>query len=268
MLKKTALLTFDIEEFDMPLEYGSSISLDKQLHVSANGARLLLDILREHNIAATFFSTVIFAENKPDLIHRIVSGGHELASHSYYHSQFENADLSRSKVALENLAQHAVKGFRMPRMMPVSNEELRKAGYTYNSSINPIFLPGRYNNLKAQRTINEEGNLIQVPASTTPLFRFPLFWLSFHLVPQSLFQLGCRSAIDRDQYLHLYFHPWEFIDLSPTEYCLPAYLSYNTGEKMVRKFQQLLHWMKRKQYAFSTLSNFLADPLARSQYKI
>ncbi len=71
----------------------------------------------------------------------------------------------------------------MPRMMPVDEKEVEKAGYSYNSSINPTFLPGRYNNLKVSRTYFKEGNVTQVPASVSPNFRIPLFWLSFHNFP-------------------------------------------------------------------------------------
>ena len=35
----------------------------------------------------------------------------------------------------------------MARMMPVSEVEVAKAGYTYNTSLNPTFIPGRYMHL-------------------------------------------------------------------------------------------------------------------------
>jgi peptidoglycan/xylan/chitin deacetylase (PgdA/CDA1 family) len=41
--------------------------------------------LREHNISATFFVIGARAEQHPELIQRIVSEGHTLGNHTYYH---------------------------------------------------------------------------------------------------------------------------------------------------------------------------------------
>ncbi len=143
---KTVLLSFDIEEFDMPFEYGKSISFEEQIRVSTEGTTTILDILREHNVKATFFSTVIFATHASPIIDRIREEGHELASHGWYHSTFEKEHLKESKDALEKLSGLPVTGFRMPRMKPVDDAAIAAAGYSYNSSLNPVYLPGRYNN--------------------------------------------------------------------------------------------------------------------------
>ena len=141
------LLSFDIEEFDMPLEYGKTISMDDQIAISEHGTITILDLLKKHQVKATFFSTTVFAMAVPDLLRRIVAEGHEVASHTYYHSAFANEDLLLSKQKLEEITKTTVVGLRMPRMYPVDKSEVEKAGYLYNSSINPTFLPGRYNHL-------------------------------------------------------------------------------------------------------------------------
>jgi peptidoglycan/xylan/chitin deacetylase (PgdA/CDA1 family) len=64
-------------------------------------------------VKATFFSTVIFARNAPEIIRRIIEGGHELASHGYYHSSFETVTLASSKIALQELSGQEIKGYRM-----------------------------------------------------------------------------------------------------------------------------------------------------------
>ena len=94
---KTVLLSFDLEEFDMPLEYGKKIQFHDQIKVSSEGASTILDILLRHDIKATFFSTVVFATHAETIIKRIIDEGHELASHGYYHSTFEEKHLLESK---------------------------------------------------------------------------------------------------------------------------------------------------------------------------
>ena len=97
------LLSFDIEEFDMPFEYNKTISFDDQMSISISGTTIILDLLEKHNIKATFFSTATFAIHAQKIIKRIVDEGHELASHTYYHSAFKNEDLpafGRPKIAI------------------------------------------------------------------------------------------------------------------------------------------------------------------------
>src|SRR6218665_844049 len=97
------LLSFDIEEFDMPLEYNGEIPLEEQLAVSRKGLQNILRILKENQVKATFFSTVVFAENNKDLVQQLLSEGHELASHTWFHSDFEEEHLLESRQELEKL---------------------------------------------------------------------------------------------------------------------------------------------------------------------
>lgn len=256
---KRVMLSFDVEEFDMPLEYGKNISFEDQIRISSKGAKIILDILSTHGITATFFSTVMFARHAKDLIQRIKDEGHEIASHGYFHSRFENAHLLDSKLALEEISGQQIKGFRMARMMPVDAESIAEAGYTYNSSLNPVYLPGRYNNFFKPRTLFKTDKIIQLPASATPYFRFPLFWLSFHNVPLWLYKIGCTYAMNSDNYLNIYFHPWEFTDLEDPAYGLPKYVSRNSGQAMTERFNAWVSWMKYKGYRFNTIAEFVMN---------
>jgi peptidoglycan/xylan/chitin deacetylase (PgdA/CDA1 family) len=201
----------------------------------------------------------VFAQHAVDLIHRIRVEGHEIASHGYFHSAFENRHLLESKIELERISGELVVGFRRARMMPVDSQELQNAGYLYNSSLNPVYLPGRYNNFFKPRTLFVTGSSVQVPASATPFIRFPLFWLSFHNIPLWLYKAACLSTISRDSYLNLYFHPWEFTDLTNPNYGLPKFISKNSGIKMIDRFSHLLAWMQKKGYAFNTIKEFVAS---------
>lgn len=253
------LLSFDIEEFDMPFEYGKTISFEEQIAISIQGTTSILDLLQKHNTKATFFSTVVFAENAPKVIKRILDNGHEIASHTYYHSKFKNEDLLLSKQKLEDITKTEVIGLRMPRMYPVDEKEVFKAGYTYNSSINPTFIPGRYNHFNKPRTYFKQEEVWQIPASVSPIIRFPLFWLSFHNLPLGLYQFLVKWTIKKDNYLNIYFHPWEFTNLKqPEKFGFPGYVSKNSGKQMIARFDKMLFWMNEKNYKFGTFKDFLA----------
>lgn len=254
------LLSFDIEEFDMPLEYKRTISFDDQISISISGTSIILDLLKKHKIKATFFSTAVFASNSEKIIQRIVTEGHELASHTYYHSQFKNADLLLSKQRLEEITGQKINGLRMPRMYPVDDFEVEQAGYQYNSSINPTYLPGRYNHFDKPRTYFKKQNVWQIPASVTPIIRVPLFWLTFHNLPLWLYKILCSWTLKNDGYLNLYFHPWEFTNLkNRTRFGFPSYVSRNSGIAMKNRMENFIIYMKNKNYKFCTFSDLIKE---------
>lgn len=242
----------------MPFEYGKEIAFDEQLAISTEGTNKILAILTKHNIKATFYTTANYALNKPDIIAKMVSAGHEIASHGYYHSDFKPEHLKQSKDALEQLSGQTVKGYRMARMMPVDEQEIFKAGYQYNSSINPTYLPGRYNNFKKPRTWFYQDGVLQLPSSVSPLIRFPLFWLSFHNLPMGLLKWLSKITHRKDGYLNLYFHPWEFTDLKkPEKFGFPGYVSKNTGLAFEKRIDSFIAWGIKRGYRFSTTGEFV-----------
>jgi peptidoglycan/xylan/chitin deacetylase (PgdA/CDA1 family) len=256
-MNKRVLLSFDIEEFDVPLEYNNEIPFDRQISISIEGTNKILDILKAADVQATFFSTVTFARSAPQVIQRILDEGHELASHGWYHSSFEAKDLLASRLELERIGGRAVKGFRMARMMDVDHDEIRRAGYRYNSSLNPVYIPGRYNNFTKPRTWFDELGLINIPASATPVLRVPLFWLSFHHLPLWFYRMACARTMNHDGYLNVYFHPWEFTDLSHADLGLPWLIRKNSGEAMELRFRNLVTWMQSRRWTFQRLDHFV-----------
>jgi Polysaccharide deacetylase len=240
---KQIFLSFDIEEFDVPLEYGRSIEMQEQFRVSKIGLEAILNLLDRLGIRATFFITAHFAQHHPEAIARIAQT-HEIASHGFYHSRFEVADLLKSRQVLQQISGQAVLGFRMARLQPVEAGAIARAGYRYNSSLNPTWLPGRYNHLAKPRKPTWSGTLLTIPVSVTPLIRFPLFWLSFKNLPLGLYKLLSAWNLAYDRTINLYFHPWEFAPIQ--DYGLPGYISRHGGETMVKRLEEYLIWLNKK----------------------
>src|ERR1700739_128531 len=157
-------LTFDLEEFDLPLEYKQNISIEKQMEITTLGVTGLLALLNKYNISCTFFTTANYAQHNKEII-KTIAAKHEIASHSFFHSLFHENDLKKSKEALEEICGTEVVGFRMPRMAPVNHSHLKEAGYKYDSSLNPTCIPGRYNHFSKSKIIYTEKGLIVFPAS-------------------------------------------------------------------------------------------------------
>jgi hypothetical protein len=242
-MNRFVLLSFDVEEFDMPLEYNFSISPEEQMRVGKKGLDAIEPILNDSSNTATLFTTANFAMHYPDAI-RHLSKQHEIASHTFYHSDFSNEHLLSSRLQLEEITGSHVTGLRMPRMRKVEMEEVKKAGYGYDSSINPTWLPGRYNNFHLPRTLYKENGIIRVPASVSPVLRVPLFWLSFKNLPYAVFKMLALQTLKKDGYLCLYFHPWEFTDIQ--NYGLPGFTKKLNGEPLLNRLRHLLQDLKKE----------------------
>lgn len=234
-MNRQVLLSFDVEEFDMPLEYQFNIPVDEQMRIGIEGLNAITPILE--TVPSTLFTTANFANHYPERISKLALS-HEIASHTFYHTAYETADLLKSRLRLEEISGQKITGLRMPRMRPVLMEDVKAAGYTYDSSINPTWLPGRYNNFHLPRTVYTENGIKRIPASVSPGIRIPLFWLSFKNMPYALYLKLCRQTIAKDGYICLYFHPWEFTPLE--QFGLPGYTRRWCGPILVERLLQLV----------------------------
>jgi peptidoglycan/xylan/chitin deacetylase (PgdA/CDA1 family) len=240
-MRSKILLSFDVEEFDMPLEYGFPISPDQQMQVGKLGLDRLMPILSDSTIQTTLFTTANFANHYPDLIKQL-SEHHEIASHTYYHTFYANEHLKNSRNRLSEIIQKEVVGLRMPRMKQVPVADIVNAGYAYDASIHPTWIPGRYNNLQLPRKLYREDGLFRVPVSVSTFCRIPLFWLSFKNFPYSLYLELALHTLKREGFLSLYFHPWEFVDIR--SFGLPDYTIKGCQSALFDRLDQLIKDLK------------------------
>lgn len=253
------LLSFDTEEFDVPREHGVDYdTLTEGMEVSIIGTNRILDILKQNNVHATFFCTGNFAERAPEVMQRIISEGHEVACHGVDHWQPKETDVAQSKKIVEHITGQHVQGYRQPRMFPVSDEAIREAGYTYNSSLNPAFIPGRYMHLSAPRTWFMKEGVMQIPASVTPCIRFPLFWLALHNLPEAIYHWLVRHTLKHDGYFVTYFHPWEFYELRKhPEFRMPFIIRNHSGQQMCQRLDNLIKMLNERNEQFITFHEFV-----------
>jgi len=259
---KYALLTFDIEEFDMPLEFKQKISEEEIFERSLTGTKRILELVNKHNIRATFFVTPKFANKYPELIKEI-SNKHEIALHGYhehsYNYRFIERDralkeLKKGKERLEKIIGKKINGFREPRMQKPPYSILKKIGFKYDSSLNPTFMPGRYNNLFAKRKPFFTEDIMIIPLSVTPVFRFPLFWFFFRNFGLNYGKFVTKCSLIDQEYVALVFHPWEFIDLN--EFRIPYYFRRNCNVKIYQILDKYIKWCLDKKLKFISMGDY------------
>ena len=253
-------LSFDFEEFDLPREHGVTISTDEAVRISADGAHRLLDLLARHGVRATAFCTRTFAVRSPETVRRLVAGGHEVAAHGLEHS--DPGDPRQCREELERICGCPVTGYRSPRMEAVDGAALAAAGFRYDASLHPTFLPGRYCHLASPRTPFVREGLCEVPASVTPLLRLPLFWLSLHLLPEWLYHALARRTLAYDGTLVLYFHPWEFsseLQRRAVGLKVPRYVRANLGRPMLDRLERLILDLRRRGAEFCPIVELTSE---------
>jgi peptidoglycan/xylan/chitin deacetylase (PgdA/CDA1 family) len=254
------LLTFDVEEFDLPLEHGIQLPASEQMAVGKKGLDVIKEVLNDREISCTLFTTANFALKYPAQI-AALSVDHEIASHTFFHSSFKREDLRNSRQVLEAIISKKIYGLRMPKMKMIEGGWIREAGYSYDSSVNPTWIPGRYNHFRLPRTCYVENGITRVPASVSANFRIPLFWLSFKNLPYAYFKRLALQALEKDGYLSLYFHPWEFLDLN--DFNLPLVIKRKSGIELLDKLKTLIADLKQEG-KFNTVQSFLQDGTACS----
>ncbi|HDK42737.1 MAG TPA: polysaccharide deacetylase, partial [Candidatus Pacearchaeota archaeon] len=179
---KRILLTFDVEEFDLPREFNQNISEEEMYEISKNGLFAVINLLDKHSIKATFFTTSNFAKKYPKIIKDLSKQGHEIACHGYSHSDDYLNSLSNIKIAkqeIEKIIKSKINGFRAPRFKIKNILGLSEFGFIYDSSLHPTWIPGRYMNLFKKRKIHKIEDITEIPLSTLPILRLPIFWLAF-----------------------------------------------------------------------------------------
>jgi hypothetical protein len=243
---KPLLLTFDLEEFDLPNELGRALSRNGQVRASAKGLRRILPLLRRHETPATFFVTGAFATARPAVVRSLSAAGHEIGVHGLEHSD-DYATLPRDEALerlrrarriVEDAAGQKVSGVRTPRLRPCSPAVLHAAGFTYDASPHPTWIPGRYNGLTLPRRPWKAGGILHLPISVLPGTRVPVSWLWYRLAGPRLGRVAARCSGLGAPYVHLYFHPWEALSLRP--FGVPSALALRSGAPFLRLLDVLL----------------------------
>ena len=96
-------------------------------------------------------------------------------------------------------------------------------------------------------------------------YRFPLFWLSLHLLPEGLYHLLVRRTLAHDGSFMTYFHPWEFSSLATraAELKVPRLVRVNLGPPMLGRLDRLVTFLKASGATFVTLRD-VANAYART----
>jgi polysaccharide deacetylase family protein (PEP-CTERM system associated) len=261
-------LTVDVEEHFQVAAFERQISReawDEHPSRVVHSTNRVLDVFADHGARGTFFVLGWVAERHPDIVHRIVREGHELASHGYDHTRviymdraaFRN-DVSDTRKMLEDIGGVTVRGYRAPSYsIGASNlwalDVLQEAGYVYSSSIYPIRhdLYGMPDAPRFAFRIRPDA-ILEFPVTTVEMGgrNFPAGGGGyFRLLPYGVYRWGLRRVNQRDRQPGIfYFHPWEVDPDQPRVKDAPLrsrfrhYLNLQNTEARLRRLLSDFDW--------------------------
>ncbi|HSL32388.1 MAG TPA: polysaccharide deacetylase [Candidatus Limnocylindrales bacterium] len=177
----TVALTFDHDAISDSVRRGDPpVKLSHAEFGPRVGAPRILELLARHGITSTWFVPGHTLEAFPDSTAAILAGGHELASHGWYHEDFAELSagaqrdiLRQSFEALERAAGVPPTGWRAPywSLGRQTLELVAAAGFRYDSSL--MFDDYRVSRVPAGLA-GSAGELVEVPVYWA-LDDWPLF---------------------------------------------------------------------------------------------
>lgn len=270
------VLSFDVEHW-----YSATLLRDDVTDPTeriCESVRIVLDLLSDHSVRATFFVVGEVARTHPELIAEIETAGHEIGSHGDTHTplfeltpdQFET-ELDRSTAAICEATGVTPVGFRAPNFSVTPQtewaiERLEATQYRYDSSVFPVrtpmygvsSAPVRPYALDPTAPFEESsGALVELPLAVFPRFRLPVAGGFYaRLLPAWLLKRGIRALNARGLPATLYFHPWEFNPAVNTTAVAPhkRFVSFAGIDRLPAKLDVLLDT-----FAFTTAGSVVRE---------
>ncbi|GAB5450543.1 MAG: DUF3473 domain-containing protein [Halioglobus sp.] len=257
-------MTVDVEDYFQVSAFESAVARDewdRYPHRVADNTERILDLFAQHGVKGTFFTLGWVAERFPQLVERIASEGHEVASHGWQHTRVNtqtpaqfSEDIERTRQVLMDLSGQPVFGYRaasysIGRSESWAWDALADAGYTYSSSIVPI-RHDLYGIPDAPRFSfrTAQDRLLEIPITTVPLGGRNINcggggW--FRLFPYSFSRWAINRVNQSDaEPAIFYFHPWEIDPDQPRPEGLSAKARFRHYLNLNSTYARLQHLLR------------------------
>ena len=271
------LLGIDFEEWYHPELVKPYIQNKKKDLKITKGIDKILDWLNEKDTYATFFVVGELIEKEPILLDKIISGGHEIAFHTMYHTKLDEKGFEEKfeneLEQFDKLTSGKSKGFRAPTFS--LNKEtswainhLIKKKYLYDSSIVPAktkmygFSDAEISpyNISSENILKEDNtsNLTEFPLMVTKFLgkKIPAgggFFLRFLPLRTIMNSINTYQKIGIPS--TFYIHSWELVPELMPSLPLPIvnkFVTYHNLKNALPKMSKLL-----EKFEFTSFDKYL-----------
>ncbi|MFZ0843327.1 MAG: polysaccharide deacetylase family protein [Nitrosotalea sp.] len=273
------LLGIDFEDWFHPELIQKHIAgLDKTPTV-VNGIDKILDWLRKNETFATFFVVGELLEGKPELLDKIINGGHEIAFHTMYHTRIDSPNFKEKFIEeiklFDKLTSKKSRGFRAPSFsLNYSSswliDALAENNYLYDSSVMPAKtklygIPNADNKpYKITSSSLEQndpsGRVTEFPLLTTKLLGYTIpacggFYLRF--LPPKIIERAIKGNMKKGIPAAFFIHSWELTPELMPRIKLPfsdSFITYHNIGKALSRMDSLI-----KKFKFTTFEKFISE---------
>lgn len=273
------LLGIDYEDWYHPHLIQRYVTTKNNKPTVVNGIDKILEWLRKNETLATFFMVGELLESKPEMLDKILAGGHEIGFHTMYHTRLDSPNFNKSFVneikQFDVLTGGRSRGFRAPtfslnHFSSWAIDVLSENNYQYDSSIIPA-KTNLYGLPKAERRPyritsgsleknDPNGKLLEFPLLTTKFMgkQIPAcggFYL--RILPLRIIENAINYNMENQIPSSFYIHSWE---LTP-EYMpkismslMDNFVTYHNIKKSMNKMGKLL-----KKFKFTSFGRFISN---------
>ena len=278
-MNKLNLLGIDFEDWFHPELIQRHITTKKNVPTVINGIDKILDWLRKNDTYATFFTVGELLEFKPELLDKILSGGHEIAFHTMYHTRLDSPGykekFSDEVKKFENITSKKSRGFRAPSFSlnfstSWAIDVLTENNYLYDSSIVPAKTnlygvptaeskPYKITSSKLERN-DPDAKLLEFPLLTTKIFGRTIpaaggFYL--RTLPLKIIEKAIRTNNENKIPATFYIHSWEltpeFMPKVPLSF-IDNFITYHNLGKTLSRMDNII-----KKFKFTSFSRFISE---------
>ena len=273
------LLGIDFEDWYHPELIQRHITTTDNKPIVINGIDKILDWLRKNETFATFFMVGELLESKPELLDKILDGGHEIAFHTMYHTRLDSPNYKDRFV--DEIKKFAIltngrsKGFRAPTFSLSHTtswviDVLAENNYEYDSSIVPAKTrlygvpnaetkPYRISSFIFEKN-DPKGKIIEFPLLTSKFLgkRIPVcggFYL--RILPLRVIEKAIHDVNSHKIPASLYIHSWELTPEFMPKIKLPlvdAFITYYNLGKSLSRIDKII-----KKFKFTSFQRFISQ---------
>lgn len=241
----------------------------------------LLDLMRVHEVKATFFVLGWVADHFPEVVRMIDREGHEIGTHGYHHdlitemspAVFEE-DLLRSLEAIGRSTTQRIRGHRASNFSIVPStlwalDILAKHGFEYDSSVFPIArkrygMPDYPNRFPHTVRLDGGRSIRELPMSTMRVAGkiMPVAGGGYlRLYPSQVTERFIERQNLRGLPAMVYLHPWE-LDMAQKKHYLGPLKTFQHYVNLSSTEWKLNRLMQR--FDFGTISETMEMPRLQS----
>ena len=275
---KLNLLGIDFEDWFHPELIQRHITTKNNKPVIINGIDKILDWLRKNETFATFFVVGELLELKPELLDKIVAGGHEIAFHTMHHTRLDSPNYKGKFIEeiekFDVMTARKSKGFRAPTFSLNHSSSwaidvLSENNYQYDSSVVPAKtrlygLPNAetkpYKITSSMIEKNDpNGKIIEFPLLVTKIFGKTIpacggFYL--RVLPLKIIKQAINHANTNNIPASFYIHSWELTPELMPKVKLPFvdnFVTYYNLGKTLSRMDKII-----KKFKFTSFSRFIS----------